>query len=139
MGKHICDCGRAFVDLDGPIMCANTNHGMPLKCPSCAAKDAEIAHLREHGIKAGEEIKHLRSCIVDQADNRLEITRLKELLGKAEGAIKRLIAPATMAEHSNAMQAAADILRQINEKMPCVTPARLLKSGGKQSTTTARG
>uniref|UniRef100_A0A6M3K0Y8 Uncharacterized protein n=1 Tax=viral metagenome TaxID=1070528 RepID=A0A6M3K0Y8_9ZZZZ len=27
----------------------------------------------ENGIKAGEEIKHLRACIVDQADNQITI------------------------------------------------------------------
>jgi hypothetical protein len=33
-----------------------------------------IAELEQLGIKAGEEIKHLRSCIRDQASDKVELT-----------------------------------------------------------------
>ena len=59
---------------------------------------AEIEKLRALGKMAGEEIRHLRACIVDQADNRLEIDRLRaenaELnrkLVSAEKEIDRLV------------------------------------------------
>lgn len=42
-----------------------------------AALRAENEGLKELGVKAGEEIKHLRSCIVDQADNKIEIESLR--------------------------------------------------------------
>lgn len=42
--------------------------------------EAENAELRGMGVKAGEEIKHLRSCIVDQADKNIEIAELRERL-----------------------------------------------------------
>jgi len=31
MKKYECDCGRIFTDPDGPIMCADSNHGKPKK------------------------------------------------------------------------------------------------------------
>jgi hypothetical protein len=38
-----------------------------------AEKDKEIERLQSSCIKAGEEIKHLRAQITDQADNMVEI------------------------------------------------------------------
>lgn len=58
----------------------------------------DIERLRELGIKAGDEIKHLRTCIVDQADNKIEIERLKadkrelvEACEKSIGEFERLL------------------------------------------------
>jgi hypothetical protein len=48
---------------------------------------AEISNLKQLSIKAGKEIKYLRSCIVDQADKQIEINMLKEKLAEAENGI----------------------------------------------------
>jgi len=59
-------------------------------CRVLIDKDKEIERLQSSCAKAGEEIKHLRAQITDQADNMVEIGVLKAKNGELRERMKRI-------------------------------------------------
>lgn len=48
MKKYICDCEREFTDPDGPILCAQNNHGEPRKTEGDGGAAFPFEELQAH-------------------------------------------------------------------------------------------
>jgi ElaB/YqjD/DUF883 family membrane-anchored ribosome-binding protein len=93
-----------------------------------AGAEEEISNLKQLGIKAGEEIKHLRACIVDRTDKHIEIDMLKEKLHSAMQTITDLEEDArrfpTMAEFSNLQDDCERLKQKLAEAEKRLKPIR---------------
>ena len=63
MKKYICDCGREFTDPDGPIMCADNNHGQG--CRECAALRQKLKEKETECKRCEEAINKIHEIVTD--------------------------------------------------------------------------